>query len=123
MRESLLHLSHPASAQSRLAVLLRDDRPEELLLTAFERAVLATNLLPARRGRIPAFLLELIQADLTGKAFAPQVLPDMHSFCPGKPKGVGILQFKLCSSSVSSKQSEYKHLMASDRKAQGQHDS
>lgn len=69
LRESLLHLRHPSSAKSRVGILLRDDRPEELLISVLEKAVLATSFLPARRGKIPGFLISLVESDLSGEAF------------------------------------------------------
>ena len=62
LKEGLLHLTSPASAQSRFSIILSGFHASGDLLL-LEKTVLATNLLNSRRSRIPKFLLSLLEND------------------------------------------------------------
>jgi len=59
LTQSLQYLKAQTSSGSRLAIVLRSAQ-EGRTPTVLEKAILATNLLPARRSKIPDFLLAVL---------------------------------------------------------------
>ena len=68
MQESLLYLTDAASEPCRMGLLLHREAGRAAELSALERAVLASNLLPARRSKIVDFLLSLLVAEQSAES-------------------------------------------------------